>query len=185
MATEVERNTGTRALAHRESDLPVFRTGGIFRPFASPFALLREMTDWMDQAFESDFPITRGERLWAPAVEVREQDSVLKVSADLPGIEQKDVKVEVDNNTLVIQGERRREQNEEREGMRRSERFYGSFYRAIPLPENAKADNARADFKNGVLEVTVPLDQAQAHRRQIPIGQASASQTQGSVPRPK
>ncbi|HTS76533.1 MAG TPA: Hsp20/alpha crystallin family protein [Bryobacteraceae bacterium] len=180
MATDLERNTATRTPSHRDSDVPVFRAGGIFRPFASPFALLREMTDFMDQAFEGDFPIARGERVWAPAVEVREQDSKLVVSADLPGIEQKDVKVEVNNNTLVIQGERKREQTEEREGFRRSERFYGSFYRAIPLPENAKAENAKADFRNGVLEVTVPLEQQQGNRRQIPIGQSSAQTTQGS-----
>jgi HSP20 family protein len=180
MATDVERNTATRTPARREPDVPVFRTGGIFRPFASPFALLREMTDFMDQAFEGDFPISRGERAWAPAVEVREQDSQIKICADLPGIEQKDVKVEVDNNTLVIQGERKREEKEEREGFRRSERFYGSFYRAIPLPENAKAENARADFNNGVLEVTVPLERQQTSRRQIPIGQSSGQTTPGS-----
>ena len=118
-----------------------------------PFALLREMTDWMDQTFEGDLPVGRAERAWAPAVEVRQQNGNIVVSADLPGIDQKDVKVEVDNNVLVIQGERKREQTEDREGFHRTERSYGSFYRAIPLPENAKTDSAKAEFKNGVLEV--------------------------------
>lgn len=178
MANESDRNTGTRTLSRRESETPAYRGQNVLRPFA----LLREMTDWMDQAFTGgDYPITRGERLWTPAVEVREKDNQLKISADLPGIDQKDVKVEVDNNTLVIQGERKREANEEREGVQRSERFYGSFYRAILLPETAKADNAKAEFKNGVLEVTVPLDQEQAKRKQIPIGQSGSTSTQGSV----
>ena len=174
MANESERNTGTRTLTRRESDVPAYRSGA---NLFSPFALLREMTDWMDQAFEgggADLPIRRGERIWVPAVEVREQDNQLKISADLPGIDQKDVKVEVDNNMLVLQGERKREQTEEREGFRRSERFYGSFYRAIPLPDNAKADNAKADFRNGVLEITVPLDQSQTNRKQIPIGSSAS-----------
>lgn len=175
MATELERNQATRPLARRESDTPYFRpdlrpASGILRPFA----LLREMTDWMDQALEGDFPIARGERGWAPAVELREQDGRILVSADLPGIDQKDVKVEVENNILTIQGERKREHTEEREGVRRSERFYGSFYRAIPLPENAKTDNAKAEFKNGVLEVSVPVDQTQTHRHQIPVGTSQA-----------
>ncbi|MGH9557828.1 MAG: Hsp20/alpha crystallin family protein [Bryobacteraceae bacterium] len=176
MANESERERGSRAIARRETELPAFRPlgGGAF---LSPFALLREMTDWMDQAFEGDLPLAKGERLWSPAVEVRERDSKLVVCADLPGVEQKDLKVEVDNNTLVIQGERKREQTQEREGFRRSERTYGTFYRAIPLPEGVKADEAKADFKNGVLEVTVPIPENKAHRRQIPI---SAQQESGS-----
>lgn len=170
MMNESERNAGARQLTRREQD-PLYlreRSG-----MASPFALLREMTDWMDQAFQGDSPVGRAERSWAPAVEVREQDNKIVVSADLPGIEQKDVKVEVDHNVLVIQGERKQEHTEEREGFRRSERLYGRFYRAIPLPENAKLDNAKAEFRNGVLEVTVPVDQAQTNRRQIPIGAAA------------
>ena len=168
-----------RTLTHRESSLPSLRQQSAF---LSPFSLLRDMTEWMDQVFEgSDMPITRGERVWSPAVEVRERDNAIVVSADLPGIDAKDVKVEVDNNTLVIQGERKRAETQEREGYRRSERFYGNFFRAIPLPENAKADQARADVRNGVLEVTIPVEQAQAHRKQIPIGNGQ-SQAQPSQP---
>ena len=151
-----------------------FATGALLRPFA----LLRQMSDWMDQAFEGDLPIARGERMWVPAVEVRESGNNIVVAADLPGIEPSDVKIEVDNDTLVIQGERKREEKKEGEGFRRSERFYGSFFRAIPLPENAKLDDAKAEFKNGVLEVTVPLSQEQTQRKQIPIqGAQSQSQT--------
>ncbi len=172
MANVPER-TGTGTMTKRESGtrgLRPFETAGIF----SPFALLRDMTDWMDQVFEGvDMPVRRGERMWAPAVEVREKDNSLMISADLPGIEQKDVKVEVENGTLAIQGERKREQTEEREGVRRSERYYGSFYRAIPLPENAKIDQAKADFRNGVLEITVPLEESKSNRRQIPVGSQS------------
>jgi len=171
----------SKAISRRgTSDVPTMRqfsSGGILRPFA----LLREMTDWMDQAFEGDLPIMRGERMWAPAVELRERDNSLVVAADLPGIDPKDVKVEVENNTLVIQGERKREETKESEGFRRSERFYGSFFRAIPLPENANAEQAKADFRNGVLEITVPVSKEDSHRRQIPIsGQPQHSIQQGN-----
>src|SRR5260370_25869650 len=102
----------------------------------SPFALLREMTDWMDRSIAgtpSRAGAGRQTAVWAPAVEVSQKDNNLVVRADLPGIDPKDVKLEVDNDMLVIQGERKKEQTEEREGFYRSERVYGSFYRAIPV----------------------------------------------------
>lgn len=160
-----ESRTITRRTSAEPSTFRPFATPGAFRPFA----LLRDMTEWMDQFFEGDLPITRGERMWAPTVEVKEKDNALVISADLPGIDPKDVKVELDENNLVIQGERKREETRESEGYRRSERYYGSFFRAVPLPDYAKTDQAKADFKNGVLEVTVPIDQAKSGRKQIPI----------------
>ncbi len=133
-----------------------------------PFSPLREMTDWMNQAVAGDMPAT-GARQWIPAVEVRQRDNNIIVSADLPGIDQKDVKVEVQDHTLVIQGERKEERTEQRQGWRRSEMSYGSFFRAIPLPESARPDQAKADFRNGVLEITVPVTEAKSNRREIPV----------------
>jgi HSP20 family protein len=148
--------------------------GSMFRPFA----LLREMTDLMDQAITGDLPIRGGERIWSPAVEIRQRNNSIVVDADLPGIEPSEVKVEVDNDMLVIQGERKREQVEQSEGYQRSERIYGTFYRAIPLPEGAKTDQAKAEFKNGVLEVVVPVSEPESKRRQIPVSGAEASSHQ-------
>jgi len=138
--------------------------------------MLREMTDWMDRS------ITRGpfhsgsqreSAVWAPSIEVREKDNNVIVSADLPGIDPKDVMVEEENGMLVIRGERRREHTEEREGYRRSERSYGSFYRTIPLPEGARTDEAKAEFRNGVLEIKVPIEESRSHRRAIPVQSGS------------
>jgi HSP20 family protein len=148
----------------------------------SPFAFLREMTDWMDRSIAGTPSRTGGGRqttTWAPAIEVHQKDNNLIVRADLPGIEPNDVKLEVENDMLIIQGERKQEHTEEREGWHRSERVYGSFYRAIPLPDGAKTDQAKADFRNGVLEVRVPFEQSKSSRRQIPIQGTSASASQG------
>jgi HSP20 family protein len=146
----------------------------------SPFAFLREMTDWMDRSMAGTPSRTGGGRqttVWAPAIEVSQKDNNLTVRADLPGIEPNDVKLEVDNDMLVIQGERKQEHTEERQGWHRSERVYGSFYRAIPLPEGAKTEQAKAEFRNGVLEVNVPIEEPKTNRRQIQIQGTSSTGT--------
>ena len=85
-----------------------------------------------------------------------EREGQVVVRADLPGMSKDDIKVEVSDGLLTIQGERKNEKKEEREGYCYSECSFGTFYRAIPLPEGAEASKATADFRNGVLEVTVP-----------------------------
>lgn len=116
---------------------------------------------------------------WMPTTEISYQDGNLVVSADLPGLNEKDVKVEINDDFLVIQGERKVEEQEGDGGVRRTERRYGEFYRAIALPEGADTENARAEFQNGVLRVSIPVAQPQSNRREIPI-QASATSSQNS-----
>lgn len=177
--THVQQQQGQgRSVARREDYFPNFG-GDLFS--LSPFALMREMSDWMDRSWGGSLGTAsrggaaRGGRMWSPAVEVRQKDNNLVVCADLPGIDQNDVKVEIENDTLIIQGERKQEQTDERAGWHRTERSYGSFYRAIPLPEGAKTDQAKADFRNGVLEVRVPVEEPKANRRQIQIQGGSSS----------
>lgn len=79
------------------------------------------------------------------------------------------------DGALVVEGERKFEDQENQRDMDRTERLYGCFYRIIPLPEAAKTDQARAKLENGVLEVTVPLEERTSDRRQIPIEAASRS----------
>ena len=140
----------------------------------SPLGLMRRFADEMDRAF-SNFGVPStgtswGEELtWMPAVEVRESDNNLVVSAELPGLSEKDVKIEATPEGLIIEGERRREYTGEEGGIQRSERSYGRFWRLIPLPEGANVENAKASFENGVLEVTIPVPESQEKRRQIPI----------------
>src|SRR5437762_3599151 len=122
----------------------------------SPFSLMRRFTEEMDRVFQGAGGRREELALWSPAVEVTEHDGKLEVVADLPGIKESDVKVEVTDEGLVIQGERKREHEEKREGYYRSERSYGQFYRLIPLPEGIDPRNANASFNDGVLEITMP-----------------------------
>jgi HSP20 family protein len=141
----------------------------------SPITLMRRFTEDIDRAF-SRFSGNAGRGSgqedfnWIPAVEVRQSGNNLLIHADLPGLSENDVKLEATEEGLVIEGERKQEHSREEGGWHHSERAYGRFYRLIPLPENARVDEARANFHNGVLEVTVPVPVSESKRRQIPIG---------------
>ncbi len=136
----------------------------------SPFAMMRRLSEEMDRAFGSSFGLWRGMgQEYLPPVEIREEDNNLVVCADVPGINKEDIRVEATQDGLVIEGERKREEREVRGGVQRSERMYGHFYRLIPLPEGADVDKASAQFKDGVLEVRVPLPEQEQKRREIPI----------------
>lgn len=147
---------------------------------SNPFELMRRFTEEMDRAFEG-WGLSRGNwpgneaTLWSPAVEVFERGNNLIVRAELPGLNKDDVKVEMTDEGLIIQGERKREHEEKHEGFYRSERSYGQFHRMIPLPEGANADQAKAQFEHGVLEISVPIPESQRRRRTIPIGEGGIS----------
>lgn len=151
------------------------------------FSIMRRMQREMNRVFGQagldaskrgdDFLSTA----WIPAAEIAFRDGNLVVSAELPGLTEKDVTVEVNDNFLIIQGERKIEQQEGSGDVRRTERRYGEFYRAIALPEGADAEHARAEFQNGVLKVTIPVPQAQKNVRQIPV-EAGSAQSQQQKP---
>jgi HSP20 family protein len=102
---------------------------------------------------------------WSPQIEVAQRGDEIVVRADLPGLTRDDVDIEVDQGILSISGERRQESRDEREGFIRSERSYGTFFRAIPLPETVNPDDISATFRNGVLEVSIPVPEDQQRRR--------------------
>ena len=135
---------------------------------ASPFALMREFTDELDRIFHARGPRFELEE-WAPAVDIERLDRSLVVSAELPGLTKDDVKVEVSDDALVLQGERKQERTEEEGGYRHCERRYGRFYRSIPLPEGARPDQVKAELKNGLLKVTVPVAEQARKTRPVPI----------------
>ncbi len=98
----------------------------------------------------------RSGRPWTPAVDILETDNELIFKADLPDIDMKDVNVEIENGTLTISGERKFDQEEKGQGYHRIERGYGSFARYFSLPDTVDPDKVKADYKNGVLTVTLP-----------------------------
>lgn len=111
--------------------------------------------------------------LWYPQIEVAQRGGNLVVCADLPGIRKEDVHLEIHDDYLVLEGERRQESEENQGGVYRSERSYGRFYRTIPLPDGVNPEQVRANFKDGVLEVTVPMpttEQRQGRRIEIQEG---------------
>jgi len=177
-------------LQRRGMSAPVFGALGL-----SPFSLLRRMLEDMDRMFEG-FGNVRGgtaglergpaaslAQVWSPAIDIVERDGRLVVRADLPGMSADDVRIEVRDDALVLEGERRSEIEVEEEGVYRSERVYGRFSRMIPLPDGADLDKASARFENGVLEIEIPLRE-DARRRRIEIqggsGSQGGSKSQGS-----
>jgi len=148
---------------------------------ADPFSMMRQMREEMDRTFARFFghsPESSGESsFWSPAVDVTHRDGELQVHAELPGLKPEDVKVELAGDSLIIQGERKVEHEENKGGMYRSERKYGRFYREIPLPEGAMTEQAKAQFSNGVLNVTLPVPEQKSNRRSIPIETTSSGQT--------
>lgn len=136
-------------IAKREEDNPLFSlqrdVNRIFEDFWKRF----------------DQPFGASDRWGAvgPRADISETDNALEVSVELPGLEQNDVDVSLTDTALIIKGEKKSERDENRTGYHLSERSYGSFYRTIPLPSGVDTDKVNAEFKNGVLTVTLPKTQ--------------------------
>lgn len=137
---------------------------------ASPFlSLHRDMNRLFDDAFNSfGLPILGESRLGWPSVEVSDHGKDIRVTAELPGLEEKDVEIDIEDGVLAIRGEKRTEIEDK--ARRYSERSYGRFERRVALPTDVEEERAKATFKNGVLTVTLPKsERAQSHARRIPI----------------
>lgn len=93
---------------------------------------------------------------WAPAVDILETDREMTIKAELPGIEARDVVVSLDNNVLTLKGERRTEREITHENYHRMERAYGSFHRSFTIPAFVDVENVKAEFRNGLLTITLP-----------------------------
>jgi HSP20 family protein len=111
-------------------------------------------------------------RRWIPAMDLVDQDDHLELRADLPGMNEDDVDIEIKDGVLTISGERKAEQEETREGYRRVERAFGSFSRSVTLPEGVDPNDVKANFENGVLEVSIPKPKESAPTR-VQIGKGT------------
>jgi HSP20 family protein len=185
------RNGGSKA-----ATLPATQTRAGFpaargmTAWASPFGLMRRLSEDMDQLFTQLVAAPTGRTTeslataavdWMPALETFERDGKLVLQADLPGLSADDVTIEIDDGVLTLSGERREEREFDDNGTRRTERQYGRFIRSIGLPEGVSAEDVQASFRDGVLEITVPLPQtSQQQRRKVEIQSTSRDPPQAS-----
>jgi HSP20 family protein len=138
-----------------------------------PWGLLRRFNEDVNQLFSEsrNLPVGEGDRSsivtsnWSPAVDIKEEDERFVLKADIPGVDPKDIDVTMEDGVLTIKGERKHESEEEREGYKRVERSYGSFYRRFSLPDTADGERVTAKGKDGVLEVLIPKQEKVQPRR--------------------
>jgi HSP20 family protein len=123
-----------------------------------------EMDRWWQTAMANPWRPFRGQSMF-PAIDVFQKDGKFQVHAELPGMTQDDIDIRVEGETMTISGEKTQTQNVEDKDFHRSERSYGRFSRQVTLPPGADTDNITAEFKNGVLQIEVPIDQAHQAKR--------------------
>src|ERR1700691_4010986 len=136
----------------------------------SPFSLLGRITEEFDRILQPFLSESETANIaWVPTVEISQLDGTYHILAELPGLSPNEVRVEVDDDAVILQGERQVEREANDGGVRGSERQFGMFYRRIPLPEGADPEQAKAKFHDGILEITMPAPNKQTERRQIQV----------------
>lgn len=173
-----ERQGGQMMRSGRQGRWPM-RFGRDFG-YPGPFGLMRQlMSRDMDRFMDFFGPrfgsllgeMGRGEDWpqagWVPRIDVKRREDAIVVHADLPGVRKEDVQIDIEDDSLVLSGQRQEERTEggDDQGYQLLERSYGSFYRRIPLPPGAKTDACKAEMRDGVLSITLPLDESVKPRR--------------------
>ncbi|MEO5376988.1 MAG: Hsp20/alpha crystallin family protein [Magnetococcus sp. DMHC-6] len=122
-----------------------------------PFRSFRSLQNEINRIFDRDMEVSTGQMTqWPMRVDIREDVNQIVLKADVPGMDQKNISVNVDNGYLTISGERKFEDEARRENYHRIERAYGHFSRSFQLPNSTDTNNISATYKNGVLEITLP-----------------------------
>lgn len=147
-------------------------------------SIQQEMNRLFGAAFDSQggsATTSTGARAWIPAMDLVEEDEQFVLRADLPGVQEEDVNVELQDNVLTISGERKSDHGHRGEGYYRIERAVGTFSRSLTLPEGIDSDSIKASFNNGVLEVRVPKPEERKPRRvAINVGEQPATIESGA-----
>jgi HSP20 family protein len=142
-----------------------------------PFREFTTLQDRMNRLFQDSFGQGRDEALstssFAPAVDVYEDEHKITLKIEVPGIDEKDIDIRVENNVLTVTGERKFEKEEKEENYRRVERHYGSFTRSFTLPNTVDSENISADYDRGVLKVQL-AKKAEAKPKQIKVNVGSS-----------
>ena len=178
----------------------------VLNVWEEPFVMLRRLSEDMDQYVgrlmqgslaESSQRHRIGQPHWTPTVDMEQRGNEIVICADLPGLCRSDVKLQLHEDRLTIEGERHMESRQQAEGYHRVERMQGRFFRSIPLPDGIDAASVQASMRDGVLEITVPLrhreqgvkleirDRSEeepgehaASRRELPLAQSQPPQPQ-------
>jgi len=141
-----------------------------------PFREVATLQDRMNRMFNDQFgAMGRDESLtgsFVPPVDVYEDENSIQVRLEVPGIEEKDIDIRLENNVLTVQGERKFEKEEKEENFHRIERRYGSFTRSFTLPATVNSEEVRADYEQGVLKIRLPK-RAEAKPKQIKVNLGS------------
>lgn len=136
----------------------------------SPSRIWPETSSLFDE-FLNDLPFfsgARGSDKWLPAVDILEKDGNLILHAEVPGMNEKDIELKLEGNVLTLKGEKKLQNEEDRGNYHRMESYYGSFTRSFTLPDTVDRDNIKADYKSGVLTVTIP-QKPEVRPREIPV----------------
>ncbi len=149
-----------------------------------PFRELSTLQDRMNRLFQDLAPGREDELMttgsFVPPVDVYEDEHAITLKLEVPGVEQKDIDVRLENNTLTIRGERKFEKEEKEENFHRIERRYGSFTRSFSLPNTVDPEKADAEFVNGVLKIRL-AKKAEAKPKQIKVNIGSGKQIEGKA----
>jgi HSP20 family protein len=135
-------------------------------PFREVVALQNRMNSLFRDLNENESPVTTAS--FVPAVDIYEDDKKVMLKLEVPGMEQKDLDVSIENNTLTVKGERKFEKEEKEENFHRIERRYGSFFRAFTLPSTVNTENVQASYNAGVLKLEL-AKKPEAQPKQIKI----------------
>lgn len=128
-----------------------------FSPFGKSFGFRNHMDNIINEFFHPAACMDEGTvSMWNPVVDVYETDESIVVKAEVPGVDKKDISVDINNGVLTVKGERKHEEEVKEDRFYRKERVYGKFERGFRLPEGTDYDKINADFKDGILTVTVP-----------------------------
>ncbi|MBV8475287.1 MAG: Hsp20/alpha crystallin family protein [Acidobacteria bacterium] len=150
-----------------------------------PFREFATLQNQMNRLFQDSFGQQPGGReealttsVFAPAVDVYEDEHTITLKVEVPGIEEREIDIRVENNTLVVHGERKLEKDEKEENYRRIERQYGSFTRTFTLPSTVDAENIQAEYDKGVLKIRLGK-KAEAKPKQIKVNVGAQKTIEG------
>lgn len=141
-----------------------------------PLRDLRGLQDEMNRLFTLTFPRvstddTMLQGAWSPSVDIYEGKDEVVIEAELPGLKKESVDVSIENNVITLKGERKFEKKDEHDNYHRVERSYGAFTRSFTLPRNVVGDEAKAEFTNGILRVTIPKREEEKARKITIVGE--------------